>query len=200
METNAGSTEAVCSENESSREDNSTEKSGTVKMKPQDYDGNDNWEEYLTQFEIFAEINQWNDVTKALYLAGSLKGAARTIFNELKVTERRRFQSLVTALENRFGFVNRAEMYKLQSKIKSRDESRTWSTNTKNEKKQAYPNADSSLGGVLALDHFIDALPDPDMRYRVRESRPRNITDAEILAVRLETDKLADRQRLRSFV
>lgn len=88
METNAGSTEAVCSENESSREDNSTEKSGTVKMKPQDYDGNDDWEEYLTQFEIFAEINQWNDVTKALYLAGSLKGAARTIFNELKVTER----------------------------------------------------------------------------------------------------------------
>ena len=66
--------------------------------------------------------------------------------------------------------------------------------------RQAYPNADSSLRDVLALDHFIDALPDPDMRYRIRESRPKNITDAEILAVRLETHKLADKQRHRSYV
>lgn len=43
-----------------------------MKMKPQHYDGSDDWEEYLTQFEILAEINQWNDVTKALYIAGSL--------------------------------------------------------------------------------------------------------------------------------
>lgn len=53
---------------------------------------------------------------------------------------------------------------------------------------------------MLALDHFLDAFPDPDMIYRVRESRPKNITDAEILAVILETHKLADRQRHRSFV
>lgn len=33
---------------------------------------------------------------------------------------------------------------------------------------------------MLALDHLIDALPDPDMMYRVREPRPKNITDAEI--------------------
>lgn len=48
---------------------------------------------------------------------------------------------------------------------------------------QAYPNVDSNLRNVLALDHFIDALPDPDIRYRVRESRPKNITDAKNLAV-----------------
>lgn len=53
---------------------------------------------------------------------------------------------------------------------------------------------------MLALDHLIDALPDPDMMYRVREPRPKNITDAEILAVRLETHKLADRQRHRIYV
>lgn len=203
METNAGSTEAACSENETSREDNNTEKSGTVKMKPQHYDGSDDWEEYLTQFEILAEINKWNDVTKVLYLAGSLKGPARTILNELKATERRRFQSLVTALENRFGSVNRAEMYraKLQSKMKSRDESiPELGQAIRKMTRQAYPNADSNLRDVLALDHFIDALPDPDMKYRHKESRPRNITDAEILAVRLETHKLADRQRHHSFV
>lgn len=48
METNAGSTEAVSIKNESSREDSSTEKSRTVKIKPQHYDRSYDWEEYLT--------------------------------------------------------------------------------------------------------------------------------------------------------
>jgi hypothetical protein len=47
----------------------------------------------------------------------------------------------------------------------------------------------------LALDQFIDALKDPDMRLRIREARPYNINEAEILAVRLETFKQADNHR-----
>lgn len=34
---------------------------------------------------------------------------------------------------------------------------------------QAYPNPFSNLLDVLALDHFVDALTDPDMRFRLRE-------------------------------
>lgn len=65
---------------------------------------------------------------------------------------------------------------KLQSKIKSGDESiPELGQAIKKLTRQAYPNADSSLRDVLANDHFIDALSDPYMRYRVRESRPRNI-------------------------
>ena len=107
------------------------------------------------------------------------------------------------ALENRFGSVNRAEMFraKLQSKIKLKDESiPELGQAVRKMTRQAYPNADSTLRDVLALDHFIDALPDPDMRNRIRESRPKGITDAEVLAVRLKTHKLADKQRHRSYV
>jgi hypothetical protein len=50
----------------------------------------------------------------------------------------------------------------------------------------AYPGA-PSVTDVLALDQFIDALKDPDMRLRIRDARPYNINEAEILAVRLET-------------
>ena len=45
---------------------------------------------------------------------------------------------------------------------------------------------------ILSLDYYIDALPDPDIRLRIRESRPQNITEAETLAVRLETYRLAE--------
>jgi hypothetical protein len=47
----------------------------------------------------------------------------------------------------------------------------------------------------LALDKFINALKDPDMRLRIRGARPYNINEADILAVRLETLKQADHHR-----
>lgn len=40
---------------------------------------------------------------------------------------------------------------------------------------------------ILALEQFIDALPDPDIRLRLKEARPKDINDAEIIAIRLET-------------
>jgi hypothetical protein len=48
---------------------------------------------------------------------------------------------------------------------------------------------------VLSLEHFIDAIPDGDIRLRLREANPKNINEAETLAVRLETLKLADSQK-----
>ena len=48
---------------------------------------------------------------------------------------------------------------------------------------------------VLSLEHFIDAIPDGDIRLRLREVNTKNINEAETLAVRLETLKLAGRQQ-----
>ena len=59
----------------------------------------------------------------------------------------------------------------------------------------AYPGASSSVTDVLALYQFIDALKDPGMLLRIREARPYNINEADILAVRLETFKQVDNHR-----
>lgn len=107
------------------------------------------------------------------------------------------------ALSNRFGATNRAEMYRarLQSNTRNRDKSIPELAQTiRKLTRQAYPNASSNLLDVLALDHFVDALTDPDMRFRILESRPKNICEAEIIAVRIETHKIADRQRSIVFV
>lgn len=61
--------------------------------------------------------------------------------------------------------------------------------------RQAYPCAATSVTDTLALDHFIDSLNDPDLRLRVREARPRDVNEAVVLAVRLETYKQADKHR-----
>ena len=37
----------------------------------------------------------------------------------------------------------------------------------------AYPIAHSTLISVLSLEHFIDAIPDGDIRLRLREVNPK---------------------------
>lgn len=53
--------------------------------------------------------------------------------------------------------------------------------------RQANPTTDQGVLNILALEQFIDALPDPDIRLRLKEARPKDNNDAEIIAIRLET-------------
>ena len=60
-----------------------------IKLKPQTYTGSDDFEAFLTQFEITSEINGWDYKAKSLYLANSLTGAAQALLNELDAEQRR---------------------------------------------------------------------------------------------------------------
>ena len=187
------------SSNKSSNRDvDDTSSPQGAKMKPQFYDGSEDLEDYLSQFEILAELNGWNYNTRSLYLASSLKGDARSMLSELSPKERRDFDTLVGILKLRFGSVNRSEIFKanLQTRTKQKDESISeLAQSIKKLTRQAYPDAPHSLVSTLARDHFIDALPESDMRLRLREAQAQNIEQAEILALRLEAYRVADRQK-----
>ena len=50
---------------------------------------------------------------------------------------------------------------------------------------------------TLAINNFVDALMDSDIRLRVRELGPKTLADAERTALRLESHKIAEKQRSR---
>jgi hypothetical protein len=145
-----------------------------------------------------AEINGWDYVTKSLYLAGNLKGGAIALLNELDKESRKDYNSLIRVLHTRYGSAEKSELFraKLQTRTRGKSESLPELAQSITKlRRQAYPSAQSSLTSVLALAHFIDALPDGDLRLRLRESKPKSIHEAETLAVRLETLTLAERQK-----
>lgn len=43
---------------------------GIVRMKPQQYDGKNDCDEYMTQFHIFADINRWSYESNSFYFGG----------------------------------------------------------------------------------------------------------------------------------
>ncbi|MES9881467.1 MAG: hypothetical protein ABW185_11355, partial [Sedimenticola sp.] len=156
---------------------------------------------FLTQFEITSEINGWSYEAKSLYLAHSLTGGARSVLNELSPWERRDFNSLVNKLKSRYGSEGRAEVFRTQLKSRVRGKNETIPELAQSIKKltrQAYPSANPDIVEALALDGFIDALTDTDIRLRLREIGAKSLDEAEKTAVRMEAHRIADRQRYKS--
>jgi len=168
------------------------------KIKPHKYDGSDDLDEYLTHFNIVAELNNWDYHTKSLFLASSLQGSCLSLLSDLNAEQRRDFDCLVETLQNRYGSVNRAEIFrsKLQCKTQGRSETiPELAQAIRKLTRKAYPGAKSEVVELLALDYFIDALPEADTRLRLREVGPKSVSEAERIAVRLEAHKVADRTR-----
>ena len=67
-----------------------------IKVRPQLYDGLSDIDEYLTQFNIVAQINQWGSNIKALHLASCLTGNARSLLSELDQEHQQNFSCLVS--------------------------------------------------------------------------------------------------------
>lgn len=98
---------------------------GATNTKPQLFEGTEDLDEYLAQFQIISEVNGWDYTTKSLDLTGCLKGPARSILSELNQSERRDYNSLLRSLDTRYGSVKRAEIFRarLQTRMKGKDES-----------------------------------------------------------------------------
>lgn len=66
------------------------------------YHGVSLWDDYRTQFELVAELNHWDNRTKAIYLAASQQGPARATLGDLDPSKRKEFSALIEALGSGF--------------------------------------------------------------------------------------------------
>ena len=155
-----------------------------VKMKPPSYDGQEDWEDYISQFEIVAELNNWTYYEKSLYLAGSLKGGAAAVLNGLEERHKRDFDTVVVALNRKFGSINKAEIFRsqVQTRVRGKDETiANLAQSIKRMTRKGYPEMESRSIDVLALDYFIQALPDYEIRQHIRNMNAKDMDEAENL-------------------
>lgn len=62
---------------------------------------------------------------------------------------------------------------------------------------QGYPDAPSNLEDTLVRDHFIDALPESEVWWRIHQARPKSLQEALTTALEIEVFYVADRHRAR---
>ncbi|KAK3744507.1 hypothetical protein QZH41_018273 [Actinostola sp. cb2023] len=171
------------------------------RVRPAVYEGTTSWEDYEAQFEMVADLNDWNSEEKAAYLAVSLVGQARTVLGDLSGEERRNFKSLTAALATRFGTENKTEMFRVNVKNRQREKDESLpelAQAIRRLTRQAYPSAAVDLRDILARDYFLDAITETDMRWKIRQARPKSLNEALGVAVELEAFMSAEKQRQRS--
>ena len=149
---------------------NSQEAIHKPNVKPPTYDGTCSWLDYYAQFELVGELNGWNEGVKAMYLASGLRGDARALLGDLDQNARKNYALLVDALNRRFGAENKAELNKTLLKSRRRKKGETLpelAQGIRRLVRNAYPDANYQMMDSLAKDQFMDALDNPDLRWKI---------------------------------
>ncbi|CAC5381628.1 unnamed protein product [Mytilus coruscus] len=166
------------------RGNNSRNKSYSNNKKPATFDGTSSWQDYLVHFEMVAEINGWDNISKALELTTCLRGSAQAILSDLRPDLRRSFTHLVTALASRFQPSNQAQM-----KSTTREKSQSLPELVQDIKKLArlaYPTAPMEVREQLARDCFIDSLNDADLEWAIFQGKSISIDDRVRIGLEFE--------------
>ncbi|GFX93612.1 retrovirus-related Pol polyprotein from transposon 412 [Trichonephila clavipes] len=153
------------------------------------YDGKSSWQVYKTQFSIVADANQWDSQTKACQLAASLRADAADILQTLPETQRLDFDALVNALELRFGEKCVKDYSRLQLKSRQQKVSETLqelATDVERLSHLAFSDCPTEVREVLALQHFIDGVRDPEIQKALRMADLKDLKGALVFAMKFE--------------
>ena len=174
---------------------NSQEAIHKPNVKPPTYDGTCSWLDYYAQFELVGELNGWNEDVKAMYLASGLRGDARALLGDLDQNARRNYALLVDALNRRFGAENKAELNKTLQKSRRRKKGETLpelAQGIRRLVRNAYPDANYQMMDSLAKDQFMDALDNPDLRWKIFQTRTQSLDEALEIAIECEAFQTAE--------
>ncbi|KAF6197347.1 hypothetical protein GE061_020296 [Apolygus lucorum] len=159
----------------------------SMKIKPQIYDGKEEWEPYRAQFELIAQKERWDDDQKAAMLGASLKGQALTLLTVLGPDMS--YHDLLEALEIRFGSRHQTTRYLalLQTRVQGADEDvRTFHQAIKDLVRRAWPDARGGAAEDTAIFHFARGLRDARLCELVLGASPKTMANALNDAVRME--------------
>ena len=159
------------------------------------YDGTTPWTDYKAHFETCAELNGWDDIEKANFLAASLKGRAQQILSGWR--REKGYVELVKLLHQQFGPGQHAEMFlaELRGKQRKPDESlQQLGMEIRRLAALAYPELSEEARDRLSRTHFADALDSKEVRVALFQAHSKSLDEAVAIATEvasyLEVEKV----------
>ena len=161
---------------------------------PEKFDGNQNFDHWVSHFETVSEINKWNDMEKLLWLHVSMKGKAYVAYECLAYETRQRYQTVRDALQERFEPLNKAELYKIEFNNREKKMEEDWADYADDLLtlvRKAFPSLDERSLEQIALDKYMSNLCDPNISFEVKKRRPQTLREAVHVTIELNTYLLA---------
>ncbi|KYN50244.1 hypothetical protein ALC62_05960 [Cyphomyrmex costatus] len=135
----------------------------SVKLKPDIFNGSVPLREFLSQFNLIACANHWDERTKTVVLISCLRGEARTVLEGIQNLEDLDFVALKTKLELRYGEAQSAQAYYTQftnRKQKFGESAASLGSDIERLARLVYPELTDAVRDKFACAQFISALTD----------------------------------------
>jgi len=145
---------------------------------------------FLNQLDTCAKYNGWDVKDKASHLRVSLKGNAAYIIDDENL-EGASYHKLIKRFKSRFGTEGQSSLYRSQMRTRKRAKKEPLQTLYHDINRMAglaYPGKSSIHRELAAIDAFIDALGDSNMRMRVRDKEPKSLDHALHIALLAEAN------------
>lgn len=149
-------------------------------IKPDIYTGDDEWELYISHFEICAELGNWSQRDKVLTLAACLRGQARSFYVNLPDRDKHSYEIVVHELGRRFGSTRQQNVWlsRLESRKRLPGEAiAIFGDDVRRMAQRAYANLDIVAQETLALNQLYRELS-PEMKYKCITGGCKTVSEA----------------------
>ena len=153
-----------------------------IKPRPPSFDGKpDAWEPFLMQIQLMSRSYGWPDYKFRDQLMFALRGEALLFASNLPEHIRDDTNSLISAMEQRFGQCLLAETHRANLnnlKKQSRETIQQYSARVSRLMTRAYPGIQGTgIFENLAIEHLLKGLPDQKMAYEILTKKPRTLSE-----------------------
>uniref|UniRef100_A0A6P7FRD1 Uncharacterized protein LOC114330302 isoform X1 n=1 Tax=Diabrotica virgifera virgifera TaxID=50390 RepID=A0A6P7FRD1_DIAVI len=169
-------------------------------IKPPTFDGEISWPVYRRQFEAAAQNNGWTNEQKATALILALRGKAVEILQNIPEDAQKKYETVVSALELRYGSQYLKQVYQSQLKVRiqgSNESVQEYGAEVEKMARLAWPEAPEEFLHQFTIQCFLDGLRDVDLQQTLRLGRGRYqiLKDAIVAALEYEAVKNVSRHQ-----
>lgn len=157
---------------------------------PEVFTGGDKWEEWICHFENVADVNGWDDAEQLRWLKLRLTERAQTAFLRLPEAVRNDYKEAKKALQERFLPPSRQPRYQAEFQSRRKKAAEAWADyadDLKSLADKAYPELPEAAREVLAVNHYLQQLDQPQVAFAVKQRRPNKLDDAVAATLEMES-------------
>ena len=148
---------------------------------PETYQGGEGWDDWITRFKNVATVNGWDAEAKLNWIKVCLAGRAQKAFQSLPEASRADYDTVKTALTERFEPPSKRELYNAELQIRTKRQNEGWADFAEELRRlteKSFPELDPKSLEQMALSHFLSRLTNPQVAFAVRQQRPKKLEEA----------------------
>ncbi|ESO00299.1 hypothetical protein HELRODRAFT_176164 [Helobdella robusta] len=164
------------------------------------FDGEMSWNVYQTQFEAAATSNCWNGKERATALIMALRGSAAEVLQTIPAENHFNYEVLVSALDLCYGEEHVKQIYRFQLRNRTQRSGESIQQLAQDIERLtllSYLTSDPEHRDETALDTFIKALRDSELKQSLLLSDKRKLKDAVAHSLTFESAKQASKSDVR---